>query len=67
MHDCLVYYIVGPCAGKTTTVARLRTFFENLGWKVKLGHDTAHAVVAFMYEWGHWYMPHALLINCVLL
>ena len=27
----------GPCAGKTTTVARLRTFFENLGWKV-----TAH-------------------------
>ena len=29
----------GPCAGKTTTVARLRTFFENLGWKV-----TAHCV-----------------------
>ena len=24
----------GPCAGKTTTLARLRTFFENLGWKV---------------------------------
>ena len=24
----------GPCAGKTTTVARLGTFFENLGWKV---------------------------------
>ena len=24
----------GPCAGKTTTLARLRTLFENLGWKV---------------------------------
>ncbi|XP_028396886.1 TRPL translocation defect protein 14-like [Dendronephthya gigantea] len=24
----------GPCAGKTTSQARLSTFFENLGWKV---------------------------------
>lgn len=24
----------GPCAGKTTTVARLETFFQSLGWKV---------------------------------
>lgn len=32
-----IYKVVltgGPCAGKTTTMARLRTFFENLGWKV---------------------------------
>ena len=31
-----VIIILGPCAGKTTTVARLRTFFENLGWKVRM-------------------------------
>ena len=24
----------GPCGGKTTGQARLRTFFENVGWKV---------------------------------
>ena len=24
----------GPCGGKTTSQARLSTFFENLGWKV---------------------------------
>lgn len=25
----------GPCGGKTTGQARLCTFFENLGWKVR--------------------------------
>ncbi|XP_003386950.1 PREDICTED: TRPL translocation defect protein 14-like [Amphimedon queenslandica] len=33
----VVYKVVltgGPCAGKTTALARFRTFFENLGWKV---------------------------------
>ena len=24
----------GPCGGKTTAMARLSTFFENIGWKV---------------------------------
>jgi hypothetical protein len=24
----------GPCAGKTTSLSRLRIFFEGLGWKV---------------------------------
>ncbi|XP_064392263.1 TRPL translocation defect protein 14-like isoform X2 [Halichondria panicea] len=36
-RESVLYKVVltgGPCAGKTTTVARLRTFFENLGWKV---------------------------------
>lgn len=28
----------GPCAGKTTSQARLSTFFENLGWKVRDKH-----------------------------
>ncbi len=30
------FSFLGPCAGKTTTVARLRIFFENIGWKVWL-------------------------------
>ena len=34
LHVCVCVY-AGPCAGKTTTLARLRTFFENLGWKVR--------------------------------
>lgn len=25
----------GPCAGKTTSINRIRNFFENIGWKVK--------------------------------
>ena len=24
----------GPCAGKTTSINRIKTFFENIGWKV---------------------------------
>lgn len=28
------FFFSGPCAGKTTALARFRTFFENLGWKV---------------------------------
>jgi len=26
--------VPGPCGGKTTGQARLRTFFESIGWKV---------------------------------
>jgi predicted ATPase len=39
-----VYKVVltgGPCAGKTTTLARLRVFFESLGWKVYTVPETA--------------------------
>ena len=39
-----VIIILGPCAGKTTTVARLRTFFENLGWKVRMCPSTVSGV-----------------------
>lgn len=31
----------GPCGGKTTSQARLSTFFENLGWKVFRVPETA--------------------------
>lgn len=30
----------GPCGGKTTGQARLCTFFENLGWKVREGKSS---------------------------
>lgn len=26
----------GPCAGKTTSINRIKTFFENIGWRVCL-------------------------------
>ena len=32
LYTCV--WRAGPCAGKTTTLARLRVFFESLGWKV---------------------------------
>lgn len=31
----LLVSLTGPCGGKTTGQARLCTFFENLGWKVR--------------------------------
>lgn len=34
----VVHLFQGPCAGKTTALSRIRTFFENLGWKVRLFH-----------------------------
>jgi thymidylate kinase len=40
----IVYKVVltgGPCAGKTTALARFRTFFENLGWKVYCAPEAA--------------------------
>ncbi|KAI1285686.1 hypothetical protein HDE_11596 [Halotydeus destructor] len=39
-----VYRLVltgGPCSGKTTSQARISTFFENLGWKVYRVPETA--------------------------
>ena len=38
------YFIMafsGPCSGKTTSQARISTFFENLGWKVYRVPETA--------------------------
>lgn len=35
----------GPCAGKTTSQARISTFFENLGWKVFRVPEAAAALL----------------------
>ena len=29
-----VVFTGGPCAGKTTSIMRIRNFFENIKWKV---------------------------------
>lgn len=31
----------GPCAGKTTSINRIKTFFDNIGWKVMCVPETA--------------------------
>jgi len=31
----------GPCAGKTTSINRIKSFFENIGWKVLCVPETA--------------------------
>lgn len=44
-----VYKLVltgGPCGGKTTSQARLSTFFENMGWKVYRVPETASVLLS---------------------
>jgi len=36
----------GPCGGKTTSQARLSTFFENMGWKVYRVPETASVLLS---------------------
>lgn len=36
-----VVFTGGPCAGKTTAINRLKSFFENIGWKVFCIPETA--------------------------
>lgn len=36
-----VVFTGGPCAGKTTSINRIKTFFENIGWKVLCVPETA--------------------------
>ena len=36
----------GPCAGKTTALARLSTFFENIGWKVYRVPEAANILLS---------------------
>ena len=36
----------GPCGGKTTAMARLSAFFENLGWKVYRVPETANILLS---------------------
>lgn len=31
-----VVFTGGPCAGKTTAINRIKNFFENIGWKVRI-------------------------------
>jgi len=38
------WLFLGPCGGKTTGQARLRTFFESIGWKVCV-FTTSHLVI----------------------
>ena len=36
----------GPCAGKTTALSRLSTFFENIGWKVYRVPESANILLS---------------------
>lgn len=36
-----VVFTGGPCAGKTTSINRMKNFFENIGWKVFCVPETA--------------------------
>lgn len=41
-----VVFTGGPCAGKTTSINRLRNFFENIGWKVLSVPETATTILS---------------------
>lgn len=36
----------GPCAGKTTSINRIRNFFENIGWKAFCVPETASILLS---------------------
>jgi len=36
----------GPCAGKTTSINRIRNFFENIGWKAFCVPETASTLLS---------------------
>ncbi len=36
----------GPCAGKTTSINRIRNFFENIGWKAFCVPETASVLLS---------------------
>jgi thymidylate kinase len=40
-HVHRVVFTGGPCAGKTTSINRIKSFFENIGWKVFNVPETA--------------------------
>lgn len=55
-----IYKVVltgGPCGGKTTGQSRLRTFFENLGWKVYTVPETATILLGGGVKFGE--LSHA--------
>jgi len=41
-----VVFTGGPCAGKTTSINRIKTFFENIGWKVLCVPETATVLLS---------------------
>lgn len=41
-----VVFTGGPCAGKTTSINRIKTFFENIGWKVLSVPETATTLLS---------------------
>lgn len=43
----------GPCAGKTTSINRIKNFFDNIGWKVLCVPETATILLGsgvFFYD-----------------
>lgn len=49
----------GPCAGKTTSINRIKSFFENIGWKAFCVPETASLLIGsgiHFYELG----PHTI-------
>lgn len=52
----------GPCAGKTTSINKIKNFFENIGWKVFCVPETATILLStgiYFYELG----KHSKSIN----
>lgn len=48
-----VVFTGGPCAGKTTSINRIKNFFENIGWKVFCVPETATVLLSsgiYFYE-----------------
>lgn len=41
-----VVFTGGPCAGKTTSINRIKSFFENIGWKVLCVPETATVLLS---------------------
>lgn len=45
----------GPCAGKTTSINKIKNFFENIGWKVFCVPETATILLSsgiYFYDLG---------------
>lgn len=41
-----VVFTGGPCAGKTTGINKIKSFFENIGWKVLVVPETAYTILS---------------------
>lgn len=60
----------GPCAGKTTSINRIRNFFENIGWKAFCVPETASVLLSSgiqFYDLGdHTMQFQENLLKCLL-